>query len=398
MKFRPVIFGGYVNGYSLARTFYELYEIDSVVCDVKKNITKNSYFCKYIIVPDPQKNEDDFIRFVKELGEKLVDKDEIPVLLVTNDIWLIPLGKHKEILKSVYKYTFSDWEVIKLLANKSSLYKLSDTIGVSYPKTHRYNIENSDFKHLLPPLLIKPSNVPMFINSFPRFNRNHIFSSYQSAEQFLHNVYSTGYEDDMIIQEFIPGGVENLYTCTSYSDRKGNIKGVSVGCKLSQYPEEAGTITSGLVNYKSEVVELTRKILDSQNFFGIANTEFKFDKRYNSFKLIEVNARPGMWNYSTVLSGVNLIEMLIDDIIFNKELCFKEGKTQIIWSRINEKEILRNVRNTENEDLVINLIKNKKVYDPLKNDKEKISYKIDLFILYMHSFLAKSYRNLIKKK
>lgn len=398
MTFKPVIFGGYVNGYSLARTFKETYNINSVICDYIKNISYYSKFCEYRILTDPQKNEKQFIEDVKSIGWMIRERKETPILIVTNDIWLIPLSKYKEDLKKIFMYTFSDFELINELANKNILYELCEQIGIDYPKTHNYSNRNQNFENLTPPLLIKPSNVPEFINCFPSNKRNGIFSTLEEAKDYLEGIYSKGYEGEMIIQEYIPGGVENLYTCTTYSSKNGKVKGVSVGCKLSQYPEDAGTITSGLIKFNEEVEILTKKILEHKKYFGIANTEFKYDIRDNSFKLIEINARPGMWNYSSILSGVNLIEKMIDDIIYNKDISSSRGVKSMIWTRISKRQILKYVKGTENDKVVKELLIKKEVYDPLVNPQEGTKFRFEVVKLDMKTRLIKLYHRWVKKQ
>ncbi len=392
MKFKPVIFGGYVNGYSLARTFKETYGIDSLICDHLINISSYSIFCEYQLVTNPQLNEQKFVEDVKCVGTSIRNNNQIPLLIVTNDIWLIPLSKYKKELEEIFLYSFSDAKIINELANKKILYEICEKINISYPKTYKYNGSNKNFYNLLPPVLIKPSNVPKFISFFPDKKRNGVFETLEEAQNYLNELYSRGYQDDMIIQEYIPGGVENLYTCTTYSTRMGIVKGVSVGCKLSQYPPEAGTITSGLVKYNQEVEDLTKKILEQNQFFGIANTEFKYDARDKTFKMIEVNARPGMWNYSSILSGVNLVEKMVDDIIFNKEVTFSRGTKNIVWTRISKKELINCTFHTDNAGIIKDLINRREVYDPLVGCKERLNFRTRVRIMDFKFWLITLYR------
>ncbi len=395
VKFKPIILGGYVNGYSLARTFKETYNVNSFVCDYVKQISCYSVFCDFKLVSNPQINEKKFITEMILLGNIIRKNGEIPILLVTNDIWLIPMSKNKHKFNDLFIYSFSDWNIIERLANKSMLYDYCDTIGANYPRTVKCTSVNSDYNKLLTPLLVKPSNVTSFIKHFPRIKRNNIFYDYNEVKIFLNKIFNQGYEHDMIIQEYIPGGPENLYTCSTYSDKNGILKAASVGCKLSQFPHEAGTITSGLIDYKPEVVNLTKKILEKNNFFGIANTEFKYDERDKQYRLIEVNARPGMWNYSSVLSGANLVESLIDDLFYNVPLSYKEGRDSVVWTRIPKAELLRHTKDTRNEAMVNLLISKDLIFDPLVNHNETFCYKLALFNLNLTIRLHKFY-NMIK--
>lgn len=50
---------------------------------------------------------------MKVIGQKLEGKKNI--IFVTNDEWLIPLSIHRKELEKYFIYTFSDWEIIKIL-------------------------------------------------------------------------------------------------------------------------------------------------------------------------------------------------------------------------------------------------------------------------------------------
>jgi D-aspartate ligase len=376
MNFTPVIFGGYVNGYSLARAFYETYKIKSVICDIERKFSYHSIFCNLIIVENPNKNVEKFIYSVKNIGKAIRSESKLPLLLVTNDIWLIPLAKYKNELEDIYIYSFSGWDIIEKFVNKNTLYSVSDLLGIPYPKTVIIDSnKNINIKQLNCPLLVKPSDVNQYTHFFPDKKRNRIFDTEEKTLEYIESIYINNYTGCFIIQEYIPGGVENLYTCTTYSNNNGEIKAASTGCKLSQSPAEAGTITSGLVKYCKEIIESTKIILESNHFFGIANTEFKYDKRDNTYKLIEVNARPGMWNYSVFLSGVNLIEYLVDDIIHNRTLFYNESKENLIWTVIPKWELNKNFERQENTLLVSRLLNEGRVFNPIINRSDGVIYK-----------------------
>jgi D-aspartate ligase len=389
MNFVPVIFGGYVNGYSLARTFYETYNIESIICDISKNIAYYSKFCKFFIIKNPNNDIDAFINDVIKIGRSVRDLSKFPILLVTNDIWLIPLAKYKKKLENIFLYSFSGWDVIDKFVNKNKLYKLSFSLGISYPKTvcvNRSRRLDFDIQQLQFPLLVKPSDVNEYSYCFPGYKRNFVFETIDAILNHLRFVYENNYSGDLILQEYIPGGVENLFTCTTYSDRTGKVLAASTGCKLSQFPVEAGTITSGLVKHNKYIIEFTRILLESNSFFGIANTEFKYDTRNNTYKLIEINARPGMWNYSVFLSGINLIKYLIDDIVYKKPLSYSETRENLIWSLIAKREIKKNYENYENKLLVSKLLEDGKVFYPLRNKNDGFIFKLRYFFLLFRRF------------
>ncbi|WP_321421996.1 ATP-grasp domain-containing protein [uncultured Methanobacterium sp.] len=140
-------------------------------------------------------------------------------------------------------------------------------------------------------------------------------------------------KEPLTIQEIIVGPTTNLYTITSYSDRSADIMAYSIGHKIRQFPPDAGTIISGRVKNNPEIYELGKKTIKIMGYYGIANVEFKKDERDQKFKLVEINPRPGVWNYSVLMSGLNLPYIAYLDLLgesyelpANKE----EGKVWLI--------------------------------------------------------------------
>lgn len=391
MKFIPVIFGGYVNAYSLARIFNETYGIKSIICDVRGNNAAFSRICRFIVMENPNTNETKFIETAARIGKEIRDKGAVPLLLAAGDNYLIPLSKHKEILELIYLYSFSGWEVIEKLVHKNRLYELSGSLNIPCPKTMCVNSPVEDFRHLTPPLLVKPSDVNEFIYTFPGKKKNRVFNNYDETRFYVMMIYSGNYQSELIIQEYIPGGAENLFTCTTYSDTSGKIRTVSTGHKLSQHPPEAGTITSGITGYNKDIINLTKIILEHCYYFGIANTEFKYDKRNNTYRLMEVNARPGMWNYSTLLSGVNIIQSLVNDAVYKKSLPYTEGHTAFLWSIVSKGEMIKQTTGTENQSMVFDLIKKGNFFNPLDNKIENIIFK------FMEKYRLSLFRKLCVK-
>ncbi|SIN78769.1 Predicted ATP-dependent carboligase, ATP-grasp superfamily [Acetomicrobium flavidum] len=388
-----IILGGYINGYSIARTIYETYGIMSYIFDYRSHFSSKSKIVYYKIVPNPR-YVDKFLEYMICFGNK--NKERNNILFVTNDEWLVPLAKHKEELEKYYMYTFSDWNIIEKLTIKKNLYQLCENIKIPYPHTmfiDQCNIDN--IKLLEYPILIKPSNVVCYINTI-QGKRNNIFNNYSDAIQFLNKCFQK-YNDLFIAQEYIPGGVENLYTATTYSNKNAVLKGISIGHKLSQYPPEAGTMTAGLTKYVDEIEKLTEKLLKSSNYYGIANTEYKYDKRDNLYKIMEINPRPGIWNYSALKSGVNLFRLLIDDLIceHRKESAnnidtIVRGKESIVWFVTPKMELRYTLKK-------YNIKQYAEIVDPRNNSIEPFIYKCHIVATDIKNYTKRIIKNILQK-
>jgi predicted ATP-grasp superfamily ATP-dependent carboligase len=328
-----IILGGYVNGLGLVRSLGEI-GVPSIVIDINKNIAFSSkYSIIGLISPHPTHQTAEFLNFMKELGQKLKTKS---VLFCTNDMWLIPMSKNQLEMEQYFYYPMSGWNIIENCINKTKLYKLAVEADVPCPETVFLNsisevdknIDNIRF-----PCVLKPAIIIGFQEKLQSPGRTIIIQSNKELEYWKKIIVERNLSDvPLIIQEMIIGGSENLYTLTSYSNREGDIIAYSTGHKIRQNPPNAGTIVSGRVVHEPEVFALGKKLLKKAKFYGIANTEFKRDIKNGGFKLIEINPRPGMWNYSVTATGINLPQMAYLEVL-GKKLVVNEAfnKRELVW-------------------------------------------------------------------
>lgn len=329
----PVILGGYVNGLGLIRSFAHV-GIPTICLDLKKSLAFYSRYSISDICPDPVLRERDFIQYLLELGRDLPHKG---MLFATNDIWLVPISKHREHLSKYYLFPMSEWDVIEKCWNKKQLYKTAQENGIPVAKT--YFVEKiSDLDRVMNdirfPCVIKPEITIGFMEKLGSKGRTITVSTHDQLIFWRNRLIERGLETTpLILQELVVGPITNLYTITSYSNTNADIIAYSIGHKIRQNPPDAGTIMSGRVKSDPEVLELGTKLIKALGFYGIANTEFKRDERDQKFKLIEINPRPGMWNYSSFISGVNLPYIAYQDLLgepFKPPLRSEEGKVWIM--------------------------------------------------------------------
>jgi D-aspartate ligase len=325
-----VILGGYVNGLGLVRSLGQA-GITSIIIDYEKNIASHSrYVCDHFISPHPAKETEAFIEFMVEIGKQLPQKG---VLFCTNDIWLIPVSKCQKKLEPYYLYPMSSWDVIERCEDKAQLYKLATEAEIPHPKTITVNsimeLKESNVPY---PCVLKPSITVGFMEKLGSSGRTLHIETVEEMAYWKKRMIEVELTDTpLILQEFIPGGTENLYTLTAYSNKDGNIIAYSTGHKIRQNPPDAGTIVSGSVTPEPELFQLGKKLIKAAGYYGISNTEFKKDSRDGKFKLIEINPRPGMWNYSVMASGINLPYMACEEVHGKTISPVGSTEQELIW-------------------------------------------------------------------
>ena len=331
MKPRGIIFGGFVNGLGLVRSLAQE-GIESVVFDMRPCLAAQSKTASYIQSPSPE-NETEFIQFVIEYAKNQSLK---PVCFITNDIWLVPLLKNRKKLEEFIHFPMSDWDIIEKCYDKEYLYNLCKKYDIPHPESYFpkntldiiEKIEDFNF-----PLILKPVETIGFMERLNWNSRNYIIQNANDLKDVVAQLNNVGFKDRrVILQEVISGDVRSLYTFTSYSNKKGKVVAWSIGHKLRQIPPEAGTISAGKVIPNLELERIGINLIETLGFHGIANTEFKLDKNSGEFKLIEINARPGMWNLSALNSGVNLPLLAYGDVCGYSEYKFTgSSDKELIW-------------------------------------------------------------------
>jgi len=323
----PVILGCYVNGLGLIRSFGEA-GVPTIGMDMKKNIGMYSKFVKGYVCPNPSTKE--FITYLKNLGKKLKNKG---VLFPSYDNWLLPISKHQEELSKYFIYPMSSWDVIQKCADKSFLYKIAEENNIPIPKTIfiKSISELEDKKNEIDfPYVIKPFNPTLFketsIGTMVLIVKNK-FELESWIKKIVRNKLNN---EPLIIQEYIEGRVENLYTFTSYANKKSEVIAYFSGFKIRQFPPEAGTIKCGKLKDEPEIFTLGSKLIKSLGFYGISNIEFKKDPKGN-FKLMEINPRSGMWTYSSTACGVNLPYIAYQELIGEKIEGLLKTDKERVW-------------------------------------------------------------------
>ena len=302
----PVILGSYVNAIGLIRSFAAK-KIPTICIDHKKDLAGHSKFTKFKFCPSPIDDTEEFINYLVNLGKILPFKG---VLFATNDEWLIPISKRRDILERYFLFPMSDWPVIEKAMDKQKMYKIANEAKISIPKTfflsdiHEiYSVKNG----IKFPIILKPSITVNFSEKLESSSRTIFISNEKDLNCWYNKIIEKELDKiPLVIQEYIHSAFGNLYTITSYANKKGEITAYSIGYKIHQYPSVAGTITCGFVKDEPIVYKLASNLIRELKFYGISNIEFKFDYRDKIFKLIEINPRPGKWNYSAYASGVNL--------------------------------------------------------------------------------------------
>jgi predicted ATP-grasp superfamily ATP-dependent carboligase len=120
----------------------------------------------------------------------------------------------------------------------------------------------------------------------------------------------------LIIQELIPGGDDELYSCNCYFDRAGQLAGSFVARKLRQWPPGMGSSCLGQEVRNDEVRDETLRLFRLLRYQGLGYVEMKRDPRTGDHYLIEANVgRPTGRSAIAEAGGVRLLEAMYCDAL-----------------------------------------------------------------------------------
>lgn len=367
-EFIPVLLGGDINTYSVARAFYEQYRVKTYIFG--KFPTGPSYNSKIIeYQPNPKIDTDDyFLKTVNHFAKKHADKKI--VLIGCGDSYVALISKHKSELADNIIAPYIDFELMNSLQQKETFYKLCEKHGVDYPGTLIYDASmGMDFEmNFQFPVILKPSDsIQYWEHEFETQNKVYTIKDREELERVIGQIYGAGYTDKLIIQDMIPGNDEYMYVLTSYSDRNGKVKMMCLGHVLLEEhtPHGLGNHAVIITEPNEELMMKVKNLLEDLHYVGFSNFDIKYDKRDGKFKFFEINTRQGRSNYYVTGSGFNVAKYIVEEYVYGKELKLKLAKDEHLWMVVPKAVAFKYVKEEANKAKLRKLIKEKKMENPV---------------------------------
>lgn len=315
-NFQPLLFGGDINVYSVARAFHEAYGVKSVCFG--KFASGPAYGSDIIDYRVCAQNEDPetFRKNVADVAAEFADKTIL--VMGCGDSYVKLAAENKESFPANCIAPYIAGDTIGKLNNKEYFYELCDQFGIDHPGTFVYRKEmGHDFE--LPfqaPYICKPSNgVAYWEHPFEGNEKVFTCPDRKNLEEVLDKVYAAGYPDTMIIQDFVPGDDSNMRVLTCYSDRNAQVKLMCLGHVLLEEhtPHGIGNHAVILTEVNEEICQKVKAFLEEMHYVGFSNFDIKYDTRDGKYKFFEINCRQGRSNYYVTGAGYNIAKLLVED-------------------------------------------------------------------------------------
>jgi len=119
----------------------------------------------------------------------------------------------------------------------------------------------------------------------------------------------------LMLQEFIPGGTENVWMFDGYFDCASNCRFGITARKLRQYPAYTGMTSLGVCESNETLCTLIKDLMKRLGYRGILDIGYKYNPRNGKYYLLDPNPRLGCYFRLFVDSlGMDVVRVLYGDL------------------------------------------------------------------------------------
>ncbi len=340
----PVLLGADLNCYSVARAFHESYGVISHAFGrYKLGTTEHSRIVRYTVVPNADTAEV-LLPLLKKFAKE--HPNALRILVGCTDAYADLIIENKKLLSEYYFCSAPNAELAKKLISKEAFYRMCAEHGLDFPETvilkNETEIEKlSDLPFSFPIVLKPSSSIRYWQNPFDGMKKVYILRTKEEAIETAKTIFSSGYDDSLIVQDFIPGDDSGMYVLTAYSDGNAQVKMMCLGHVLLEEhtPKGIGNHVAILTEYHEELMLSVKSFLEAVGYTGFSNFDIKFDPRDGKFKIFEINLRQGRSNYYVTHSGANLAKLLVSDATQTMQNGTEFVKSEAFWYTVPKKII-----------------------------------------------------------
>ena len=253
-----------------------------------------SRYCQRLGEADPRYNPTQLLDLLLEFGRKHSHHGQL-LLYPTGDECVVFMAEHHEKLAQHYSFSKLNRTVMELFLNKARFYEACVKHNIPAPRTFMPK-RPEDIREIAETIAYPCIMKPKYYHCWAIKHGLTKVVYCRNSEELL-SCIDTMSEDiaDFIVQEVIDGPEDDIYVVAAYFDRTSTPHGVFVGQKIRQYPVGFGTTTLIRSVSVDKLKQMSVDFLQKVGYQGLVDIEYKYNRRTNSFYVIEINPRLGRW-------------------------------------------------------------------------------------------------------
>lgn len=375
VDFLPVLLASDINVYSMARAFHEEYGIRSLmVARQLSGAVLHTQLMDYIEEPDLDQ-DDVFLETMDRIYEKY-GRDKKLLLIGCADHYVRLVVGHKEELADRFIMPYTTQEIMDNIVLKETFYNRCEEFGLDYAKTFVHTPTTGyDFTLDMDfPVVLKASDsVKYHAHKFEGFHKVFFITNRQDLEDTLKKVYAAGYDDNMLIQDMIPGEDACIYDVHVFTGSDHKVKMMNMGnVVLEEHtPTAIGNNAATIVEPHVDVMKKIQGFLEGIGYEGMCDCDLKYDARDGKYKMLEINIRQGRSHYRVTGGGDNIARLIAETYVYHRN---PEGVKYVtepfFWHAVPLGVVYKYVKDKEKVAQIKKLVKEGKVCNSLFYSKD----------------------------
>ena len=284
----------------------------ALVTSEPETLFAHSRYCQAVVqvpswVSDPDGAIDALIAWARTQAVK-------PVLFYQGDHDLVAISRARDRLAPHLEFVLPSREIVDVLADKLKFEDLARQLSLPVPLTLRLRRGENFIEKMQDwtafPAVLKPS---MRTHWYARIGSNQKALRVQTREELDRQLQTMGNDLDLLVQEAVEGGEEQIVSYHAYVRADGSTAGEFTGRKIRTAPRLYGISSHVRITDDAEVKRLGREIVQKIGFTGVLKIDFKIDVRDQRIFMLEINARFNLWHHPGSVAGVPLPLLVWDD-------------------------------------------------------------------------------------
>jgi D-aspartate ligase len=232
-------------------------------------------------------------------GELLAGLDVIgrsfarrPVLVATDDEAAVLVARHAGALGRRFLLPPVAPELPAVLADKGRLHELCRAVDVSSPTstvlTSRAQVDAIARSWTFP--LVLKNAAPFTRLRAPAVGCSTVVAT---REELLRRAGTWSEDPGLLVQEYLPDDACHDWIFHGYFGRDGELAVGFTGRKFRSWPPGSGVTTFAEVVRNDELLELSAHLGQRVGYRGVADLDWRYDRRDGRYKLLDFNPRVG---------------------------------------------------------------------------------------------------------
>ena len=215
------------------------------------------------------------------------------ILIATSDETTQFVADHAAALREHFVFQDNPPELVRALASKREMFDLATRHGVPTPHTTfpqcLQDVEAYADRGRFPVMLkgIYGNRLQL------RTQKKMVLVQSPKELIEMYRRLEDPEQPNLMLQEYIPGGDDQVYIFNGYFDRTSECVVGFTGHKIRQFPVHVGCASLGECRWNPRVAELTTGFMKAVGYQGILDIGYRLDPRDGEYKVLDINPRIG---------------------------------------------------------------------------------------------------------